>query len=394
MRETVEVWLVDNGDYWKAVWSDPDAKGGKKSKSLGPKSKYSRRQARVLCRELGSQLANPSTKPGSAPRLSAWLERYEQSRVDVKEETRETYRHAGAYLLAYFDQDPPVDRISRADAGDWYSALASGELTKDLNAREDAAAKGGKVRYRWRKLSLSTVRRHARAAKQMFQVAVDEDRILFNPFDRLKASPPKPHKAWREVTPVDLERILESCPNMSWKCLFALCRLAGLRRNEALSLEWSHVDWSGNRMRIHEGLEHDTTKKRFRVCPIEPARCPTGLTALLRQSLEQAVDGSTLICAGIGSNNLRRNALAILKRSGVGVYAKPFHTLRKCRISEVALEYPQGIVEEWFGHDEEVSRLHYQRVPEELYAAPSVQDGQTRVGKQSRKQSKTSSGNS
>jgi integrase len=214
--------------------------------------------------------------------LSAWLERYEQSRVDVKEETRETYRHAGAYLLVYFDQDPPVDRISRADAGDWYSALASGELTKDLNAREDAAAKGGKVRYRWRKLSLSTVRRHARAAKQMFQVAVDEDRILFNPFDRLKASPPKPHKAWREVTPVDLERILESCPNMSWKCLFALCRLAGLRRNEALSLEWSHVDWSGNRMRIHEGLEHDTTKKRFRVCPIEPARCPTGLTALLR----------------------------------------------------------------------------------------------------------------
>jgi hypothetical protein len=72
----------------------------------------------------------------------------------------------------------------------------------------------------------------------------------------------------------------------------------------------------------------------------------------------------------VTENNLRRNALVILRRAGIGEYAKPFHTLRKCRISEVALEYPQGVLEEWFGHDEDVSRIHYQRVPEELYKAP------------------------
>jgi hypothetical protein len=59
----------------------------------------------------------------------------------------------------------------------------------------------------------------------------------------------------------------------------------------------------------------------------------------------------------------------------------------------VALEYPQGIVEEWFGHDEEVSRLHYQRVPEELYAAPSVQMDKLGLGN-SPASSPSQSGNS
>jgi integrase len=164
-----------------------------------------------------------------------------------------------------------------------------------------------------------------------------------------------------------------------------LARFAGLRLNEALTLEWADIDFGGNRIRVNEGIDLETTKQRFRVCPIEPKRCPTGLTRILTGILGAAPEGSSLACHDVKRNNLRRTALGILRRSGVGEYAKPFHTLRKCRVSEVAVFYAPGILEEWFGHDAEVSRRHYQRVPDELYAPPAnVQNGQSRVRKQRR----------
>lgn len=370
-NDPLPVWLVDNGKYWKAAWPDPKSPTGQSSKSLGAKAKFSRRQATVLCRQLAADLTNESQKSGECPNLFAWLDRYIAFRSDVKDTTKATYREAFAYLRVYFDNNPTIDAITRADAADWLAEMNTGHLTDDLNKLIPEHDK----RRRWRKPSLSTIRRHVRTARQVFKQACDDDRIKFNPFDRLNGTPPKMMKSWREVTHAEAKTIIDACPNAGWRMLFALCRFAGLRRNESLSLEWGAVDWDRNRMVVNVDVEQDTTKQAFRITPIEPARCPTGLARMMREAFESATPGTVLVCEGVNSNNLRRTALAILRRSGVGVYAKPFHTLRKNRITEVAMEYPQGILEEWFGHDEEVSRRHYQRVPEELYAMPNVQIG-------------------
>lgn len=367
------VWLVRNGDYWRAFWRDK-GNPNPRSKSLGNVSKLSRRQARLLCKRLENETDD---KPaGPAPRVSAWIEQYVTSRTDVGDSTRALYRDCGVYLRAHFEDDPPINTLTRADAADWHDALAAGRITAELNA----SATGRK----WNTPTLSTVRKHVRTAKLIFSEAASRDLILFNPFDRLKGAPPKPLKTWREVTPADMVRIFAACPNQDWRALFGLCRFAALRVGEALELQWCDVLWDGNRINVNEGIDKETTKRRYRTCPIEPARCPTGLTALLREAFEAAPDGSVRVCEGVPANNVRRTALGILRRSGVGRYAKPFHTLRKCRISELAQHFHDSTIEAWAGHDAAVSRRHYQRVPEELYALPSIQNGGADTPKQRR----------
>lgn len=366
-----EVWLVSNGDYWKAVWTN--AAGERQAKSIGAKAKYSRRQARILARRLAAE--SNGEKSDAGPLLSAWLTTFAESR-DVGAKTTAGYREAGFYLRAFFDDDPPIGEIERADAAQWRDDLASAKLTAKMNTMgmTDPAWKNASTGT-WIKPSASTVAKHVRAAKLIFQEAADRDLITFNPFDRLKAGTPKIKKTWKQVSADETKRILEACPSPAWRILFALCRWAGLRLGEAMRLKWADVDWAGNRMTIDGDLEEETTKRRMRVVPIEPARCPSVLTAELRRAFEAAADGAKLVCEGLATNNLRRDALAILTRSGVGHYAKPFHTLRKNLQTEWSGQYPQHVVCEWLGNSPEVASIHYLTVPEELYAPPSVQNG-------------------
>lgn len=381
----VVVWLVDNGDYWKAAWREPST-GRLRSMSLGAKAKVSNRAATVRCRQLAADLSRQKRLAGVAPALSEWLNRYYALRSDVKKSTRSTYTECGMYLLAHFTADPTIDRISRADAAAWQVAMASGKLAEKLNAErrkrlaaELETAKGEEVRQNLRRRTkgdvyaaptLSTVRRHVRVAKQIFGEAARQDLILFNPFDRLIGAAPKLAKAWREVTDADMRMIFDACPDEPWRMLFALCRYAALRRGEALRLAWGDIQWDKNRLTVNADVELETTKQAMRVCPIEPARCPTGLTRMLRNCFDAASPGARGPCDGVDAGNIDLKARRILRRSAVGVYEKPFHTLRKCRISELALHYPQGVLEDWCGHDEEISRRHYQRVPDELYQPP------------------------
>jgi len=363
-----EVWLVSNGAYWLAEWR---IDGKRRTKSLGRKDKTSRRQARVRARE-AMRAAIAGERKGTAPRLSEWLDTFINGR-DVQDTTKATYRECGTYLRFYFDHDPAIDTITRADAAAWRDELASGRLTAELNecAKADPSWKNGGGRA-WRAPKPPTVARHVRTAKLLFREAADRDLIPASPFDRLKGSPPAVAKDWRQVTAGDMALILDACPNEAWRLLFSLCRWAGLRRGEALALRWVDVDWTGNRLRVNATVERETTKRRRRVTPIEPARCPSGLYGTLRGAFDAAPDGETLVCGGLSANNVRRAALGILRRSGVGVYPKPFHSLRKCCETDWAQVYPQHVVCDWLGHGITVSQAHYLRVPAELYELPGA----------------------
>jgi integrase len=380
MPDPYDVRLKSNGNYWQAYWTN--AKGEPCTKGLGSKKKVSERQARAKCRNLGVDLRLGVQRGGRAPRLSEWLDKYLQLRTDLDPKTRRQVDHTGRYLKAYFTNDPPIDRIDRSDAAEWRAALARGELRRAANLYPKPAEKIGVATKFNRKrkgeklpkpLSEATVAKHVRDAKRIFEEATEESGLGLidkNPFRRLSGRAPKPSKTWAAITQEQLRLILAACPNDGWKALFALCRLAGLRRGEALDLQWQDVLWDANKIVVNARLAKQTTKKAKRVCPIEPGRCPTGLTKILRDVFSAAPDGATHVCGGVKTDDIDRDAKRIIQASGIPAYAKPFHALRKNREGEVAAQYPQHVFTEWMGHDGEVAEQFYLRVEATLYEPP------------------------
>lgn len=282
--------------------------------------------------------ANPGIAGrGPAPGLFNFLDRYLASRTDIQDSTRSLYRQTSKYLRGFFD-NIRVDRITRHMAGDFRTYLA-------------------KRRCRGELISEQTVRKHVRNCKTIFASAVDEDILLFNPFNRQKSAPLQPDKDWYYLSIKNFERILSACPNISWHAFLGLCRLAGLRRSEAWYLTWDRIDWEGHRITV---LAPKT--KRKRTVPIEPR-----LYEILLASYDAAEEGVEMVCHGIGRHNLRRTFHTLCNRVGLEPWAKWCHTLRKNAETDWAQRFPQYVVSYWLGHGIEVSEKHYLQVPKELY---------------------------
>jgi integrase len=121
-----------------------------------------------------------------------------------------------------------MDQISRADARAFKTALADNRLM--------GASKTD------RKMGPATVDKHIRNARTIFNQAVNDDIVLFNPFDRLSKTAIV-ERDWPYVTPEEYQLLMEAA-SQKMKLLIALCRLAALRRGEPLALEWSDIDWA------------------------------------------------------------------------------------------------------------------------------------------------------
>ena len=333
--------LQSNGKYWTGVWSD--SQGRRRARSLGPKRKVSRRQARVLCDRLAAEMhLNPGrANARKAPKLGEFVRYYLTSRTDLKPKSLELHGLTARYLQKFFGHDIRIDRITRSEAAKWRSALARGDGISDRPAKPMVEA---------------SVCIHVRTAKTIFNIAVRDDLLLFNPFDRLRGNSPEPDKDWHYVSMEDLNRLLDACPNWGWRLLIALCRLAGLRRGEAFNLTWDAVDWKKHRLRV---IAEKTG--RLRTVPVEPE-----LYELLLEAFGQAEEGQKSICP-ISDYCLWRNFQVIRERAGLARWKDAFKVLRRNRETDWAQEYPQYVVSRWMGHDIRVSDRHYLQVPEELY---------------------------
>ena len=342
------VTLSSNGKYWQAFYYD--SMGKRRAKSLGSKKKLSKRQAKVKCDRLGAELQiNPAhAGTGKAFRLGDYLERYKTSRTDLRPRTLELHKLTVKYLLAYFGTDVRIDKINRMMASDWRVALAKGVLTDTPHPAE------------------ATVCQHTRNAKVIFNHAVRDDLTLYNPFDRLKGNASEPDKKWKYVTRDELHQLLEACPSTSWRLLLALCRVAGLRQGEALSLPWSNIDWEARRLEV---IAEKTGRRR--IVPIERE-----LYSLLLDAFSLALEHQQFVIprSSIGPSNLWRDFGIICKRAGLKRWPKWCQVLRKNCETDWAQKFPQYVVSSWIGHDMNVSAQYYLQVPEQLYQEASASD--------------------
>jgi len=282
--------------------------------------------------------------------VEGWLERYIAEREDdLKPESLRKLRQTKTKLLAFFDADKELRKLTLQDATDWRGFL------KGL------------------KLSEAAVKTHSGNAKTMFAEAVHRKLILDNPFALLKSGP-TPSKYSRYVKPDEIDRIIDACPNAEWRLLFGLARYAGLRiPSESHLLTWADVDFERARLTVHSPKTEHHEGHEQRIIPITPK-----LMKLLQDRFAEAEEGQQHLVAIGGKGAVIRQVRAIWKRAGVEPWKRLWQTLRQSCEKEWAETFPQYAVSKWIGHSITISGRHYANdVPDELFtkAANAGEEG-------------------
>jgi len=321
------------------------------TRGLGRRGKVSRSDALKDCRKIEAELNRGRIVDGKAPTIEDYGSRFLWQNPGYAEGTQYLYRLTIRSLVACFGKSHPIDRITRADAADWRAALAAGELA-EASSRNCGAP------------SESTVCRYTIQAKNIFQTACREGVLAFNPFLALVASAPEPDKTWSYIDRRTLKNLMDACPDDSWRLLFALCRLAGLRRGEALRLKWTEIDWEARRLKVVNPLRYKSTKKRSREVPLEPE-----LYDLLFEVYMKPGKGAAQVVdlAAKYRRNLSRSFWRITERAGIEPWSQWCHTLRKNREAEWLETIPLHVVAAWLGHAPEVAMRHYLRPEQRHY---------------------------
>lgn len=278
-------------------------------------------------------------KPQRGRVLEDWLDAFMDSRSSLKPESQRKLEQTRCKLGEYFGEDRPLH-----------------ELTPDLASlwRENLVSQG---------LSEAAVKTHVGNAKTIFSEAVRREVMARSPFAHLKGGV-TPTRNTRYVTPKEIERVLEACPDSEWRLLFGLTRLAGLRSpSETHILTWADVDWERSRLRVNSPKTERYAGHEQRIVPM----CPR-LADLLRERFEAVPEGEERLVTICNGGAGHRQAVAIIAKASVERWDDLWQTLRRSCEIEWAQQYPQYAVSRWIGHSITVSGRHYANaIPDELF---------------------------
>lgn len=273
--------------------------------------------------------------------LGAFLDKYLESRTDLKPNTRKKYLTTKKMLLTHFGSEKPLERITAADIDDWRRKRKVGR-------------------------SENTVRKDMAVAKVLFGAAQRMKLIRENPMDGQTATIMANDTRLHFITKAEAQAVLNACPDSQWRLIFALSRFGGLRcPSEHLGLRWSDVDWAKLRIRVVAPKTEHHVGKGERFIPIFPELGPHLVAA------QQEADPSAefVITRYRETNsNLRTQLQRIIERAGLSPWPKLFQNLRSTRQTELEAEFPLHVVCSWLGNSVRVAQRHYLQVTDDHFA--------------------------
>lgn len=277
------------------------------------------------------------------------------------------------YLIEHFGESCKLEKLTEADVLIWHRSLYDGKLS---GAR---AAGWGSKDDPDKRLSTNSIRSHTRSIKAVFRWAMRRKLIRVDPFEGLIGSG-VPGKRSPYVPMADYEALCEVAPE-PWRVLFSLCRLAGLRRDEALTLPWDGTaeDREGQEWRVGVkwpavGADGKKRRGRLLVCSTKTHRyrevpIVDDLLLILEKAHLRAPSDTGRICAPISSNNLPREIQKFMRQAGLDEWIKPYQALRASRVNDWKNDghIPESTMLSWIGHSKEVSRENYQAPTDEEF---------------------------
>lgn len=276
-----------------------------------------------------------------------------KARAAVKAGTAAAYAQTLDSLLKFYGPEKPVAEITTESADEWRKAIATAPAGEGRRKKRRLAANN--------RLSPATVAKRVHVAKQVFGKAVSWEWIAKNPFEKLRAGS-QVNAARSQYVPLDaLDAVLDACPGSSWRLVFALTRLAGLRcPSEVGGLTWNDVDAEHGRLTIRSvKTEHHGGGHAVRLVPIVPR-----LRELLAEAWDAAEDGAVLVVpmAARPTANLRTTAEKVIERAGVEPWPRLFQNLRASCETDWVQKYPAHVCAKWLGHSPMIAAQHYLQV--------------------------------
>lgn len=268
--------------------------------------------------------------------LGAFIAAYVAGRGSIKKGTLASIDASTARIIRFFGAEKNLRDIHEGDADDFAVWLKT----------EDYAA--------------ATAARTLKHARQFLSAAVKRRLAVENPFMSVKIPSMVNKTRLYYVTRPMAAAILDACPDLQWRLLFALCRFGGLRcPSEPLSLLWEDVDFSRERIRIRSPKKEGDEDGGERIIPIFPE-----LRALLTEAFERAEVGQPYVITKYRDTNanLRTQMRKIIRRAGLKPWPRMFQNLRASRETELASEHPLHVVVAWLGNSARVATSHYLQI--------------------------------
>lgn len=290
--------------------------------------------------------------------ISSWLTKYIDGRLNMKPNAMRKMRQTEARLLAYFNPNTPLRKITREMASNWYSWLTNGTYP---NVKEMGP------------LSAASAKIHAGNVKTIMKEAARRNLMSENVFDHLSSGVTATRND-RYVTPEDASKIIDECPSHTYRLIFGLARYAGLRvPSEAIILRWQDINWAKGRLTIRSPKTERYKGHEQRVAPIDPR-----LMTILTSAREAAPEGEELVLPINWSGHIHEKMVQVIQLAGVELWQDLFQTLRRSCEIEWATKHPQFAVSRWIGHSITISGRHYANsVPDEIFQQAILATQQT-----------------
>ncbi len=271
-----------------------------------------------------------------------WQRFYVQTRGDRKPTTETTYRTVEKRFFSFFDPNGDPRKITKKD----------GEMWKEFLIGEDYAE--------------ASVAGSFQKANAVFNWAASRGYMESNPFKGIKrGSMRNPDRMF--YVPMDwYYKLLDACPDQTWRTLLALCRIGGLRNpSETLRLKWEDLDWMKGAILVHSPKTEHHDGKDSRLIPMFPE-----LRKELELQFELAEPGGSPYVIDRWRDtaaNMRTYFQKIIFWAGLPTWERLFQNLRESRANEIWTDYPDHVAMAWMGHSKRVAVQHYLQVTDEQF---------------------------
>lgn len=210
-----------------------------------------------------------------------------------------------------------------------------------------------------------TVSARIKKTRQMFTDAQKRKTIDFNPFSEVRAGAQTNRARMQYVSVVDIERVIDGCPDHEWRMLFALSRYAGVRiPSEINGMLWQDINWKDQRILIRSPKTEHLEGRATRTAPIVPK-----LMEHLRAGYIHCGKESGHVFVLRRGINVGTTARKLVLRADVRPWPRMFQNLRSSCQTDFAAKFPLHVACAWIGNSETVANDHYLQVSDEFFVA-------------------------